>query len=110
MVCNLGRFVEFCDLDRNLGADVRIDIEVAVPESVVQEHAVVLGDGRWTADDVHDGDLLRVSARNAVDRRQLAHAEGGDQGSDALDASIAVSRVCLMNGVSIPRNSPTETR
>lgn len=70
------------------------DVEVAVAEGVVEEHAIALGDGGWAADNVNDGDLLRVGTGDTVECGKLADTEGCDDCRDALDAGVSIGGIC----------------
>jgi len=59
----------------------------------VQQHAVVLGNGAGAPDDVHHGRELAVGTREGVERRELADAEGRDDGGEAIDAAVAIGSV-----------------
>jgi hypothetical protein len=74
---DLGRLVQAGDVARNLRAHVGEDIEVAIAECVMQQHAIALRDGGRTTDDVDDRDVLRICAGQAVDGRQFSYAKGG---------------------------------
>jgi len=93
LVGDLGGLGEPRHVDGHLRAHVGKDVEVAVAEGMVQKHAVALGDGGRAADDVHDGDVLRVGAGDAVDGGELADAKGSYEGADAEAASVAVGGV-----------------
>ena len=93
LVGNLGRIVELGDVAGDLRAHVGEDVEVAVAEGVVQEHAVPLGDGGGAADDMDDGNVLGEGTGDAIDGGELADAEGGDEGGDALDAGVTVGGI-----------------
>jgi hypothetical protein len=60
---------------------------------VVKKSAVALRQSRGVADNVDDGDILRVGTGNGIYCGKFTNTEGGDDGGDALDASIAVSCV-----------------
>lgn len=64
---NFGRVSELGHFARDLSAHVGKDVEVAVSERVVEEHAVSLRDGGRAANNVNDGDVFRKGTGNAID-------------------------------------------
>lgn len=90
---NVGRVVELGDVAGNVGAHVGKDVEVAIAEGVMQKHAIALRDGGRAADNVDDGDVFGIGTGDAIDGRELTDAKGGDEGTDAVDSSVAVSSV-----------------
>lgn len=67
LVGDLTRFYQLGNVAGDMFTHVGKDVEVAVAESVVEEHAIALGDGRRAADDVDDRNVLRVGTGNTVD-------------------------------------------
>lgn len=51
----------------DLSAHIGKDVEVTVPERVVEEHAVSLRNGGRAADNVNDWDVFRIGTGNAID-------------------------------------------
>jgi hypothetical protein len=76
---DLGGFVEFGYIARDLGAHVGKDIEVAIAEGMVEQHTIALRDGRGAADDVYDWDMLGKGTCNSIDGGELTNSEGGDE-------------------------------
>lgn len=68
-------------------------LEVAVAESVVDNETGALGVLRRCTDDVHDGNMLGITAGDGVGRRQLADAERRDQGRHPPQPAISVRGV-----------------
>jgi hypothetical protein len=55
---------------------------------------------------VHDGNLLRIGAGDAVDGGKLTDPKCGNKGADALDASVAIRCICWYDelaAVGLPR-------
>lgn len=96
---DFGRVGELGNFTRDLGAHVGEDVEVAVSERVVKEHAVSLRDGGRATDNVDDGDVLREGTSNAVDSGELSNTKGGDEGTHRLDTSISIRSISYKVGV-----------
>ena len=69
------------------------DGEVAGAERVMDQRAGSLGGGGGSAGDRHHRHVFGKGAGDAVDGAELAHAEGGRQRREALDAAVAVGGV-----------------
>jgi hypothetical protein len=67
----------------------------------VEKHAVALGEGGRAADDVHDWDVLREGASDAIDSRELTNTKGGNEGSDFVDTRVAIGSVGCERGFSV---------
>lgn len=93
LLSNLGGLVQLSDIARDLRADVGKDVKVAISESVVEEQAVSLRDGGRAANDVNNGDVLRVGTGKTVEGRQLTNTKSGDEGSNLGDTGVAISGV-----------------
>lgn len=85
------------ELDEHAGdllGHVGEDTEVSIAEGVVQKHAVALGDGGWSADDVNNWNLLGVGSGHTIECGKFTDTERCDDGRDALDTGIAISGIC----------------
>lgn len=96
---DFGRVGELGNFTGDLGAHVGKDVEIAVSERVVKEHAVSLRNGGGTADNVDDGDMLGEGTSNTVDSGELSNTKGGDEGTHLLDTSISISGISYKAGV-----------
>ena len=65
-------------------------MEIAISKSMMKEHAIFLSYSGRTANYVDDRNVFRVGTGDGVDGGELTHTEGGDDGRDAFDASIAI--------------------
>lgn len=90
---DVGRVDQLGDVAGDGSAHVGEDVKVAVAQGVMEEHAIALRLGRGAADDVDDGDVLRVGAGGAVDGGELTDAKGGEEGAHAIDTGVAVGGV-----------------
>jgi hypothetical protein len=64
---DFGRIGELGHFAGDLSAHVGKDVEVAISERVVEEHAVSLRNGGRAADDVNNWDVFRKGTGNAID-------------------------------------------
>jgi hypothetical protein len=90
---NLGRLVKFSNIAGYLGAHVGKDVEVAVAQGMVEQHAIALRNGRGAPDDVYNRNVLGKGTRNAIDGGELADSKGGDESSYLFDPSVAISGI-----------------
>ena len=65
-------------------------MEIAISKSMMKEHAILLSYSGGTANYVDDRNVFGVGTGDGVDGGELTHTEGGDDGRDAFDASIAI--------------------
>ena len=65
-------------------------MEIAIPKSMMKEHAIFLSYSGGTANYVDDRNVLGVGTSDSVDGGELTDTKGGDDGRDALDASVAI--------------------
>jgi len=90
---NIYGIVELCHCAGNLLVHGGKDSEVAIAESVVQQHAVLLRPSRGATDNVNDGNLFRESSSDAVYGRELTDSESGDEGGNTLDSGVTVGSI-----------------
>lgn len=79
----------------------REDVEIAISKSMMKEHAIFPSYSGRTADYVDDRNVFGVGTGDGVDGGELTHTEGGDDGRDAFDASIAICCVASIELVDI---------
>lgn len=77
----------------DFGGHFSEDAEIAIAKGVVHAGAAVLDGGWRCADDMDHGGHFGVCSAYGVDGRELADAEGGDDGPDSFDSRITVGRV-----------------
>lgn len=95
---DLGGVVQLGNVARDHGAHVGKDVEVAVAQSVVQQHAIALRERRRAADNVDEGDVLRVGTGNTVDGGKLTNTKGGDESTNLVYSGVAIGGVSYWRG------------
>ena len=60
------RVIQLGSSARHIAAHISEDVEIAIAESVMEEHATLLGDCRRSPNDVDDRDEFRVSPGQGI--------------------------------------------